>query len=100
MRDTHHLVGNLDIRVEGPTAHAEAYVHANHVIHQTNTLVQLTVGARYLMRFSQRQREWRISYQTEVLDWGRWIPIPEDWFEKNNEMTKGERGRTDLSYGF
>ena len=58
------------------------------------------VGARYLSRFAQRGGEWRIIYQTEVLDWGRWLPIVEQWFEQNREMPKGQRGRDDLSYRF
>ena len=100
MRDTQHLLGNIDISVEGVTARSESYVHAHHTIQQDGGLVQLIVGARYLSCFVQRNNEWRISYQTEVLDWGRWIPITEQWFEQNREMPKGQRGRDDLSYRF
>ena len=98
MRDTQHLVGNINVLVDGASAQAESYVHAHHVIEQDGGLIQLMVGACYLSRFAQRDGEWRIIYQTEVLDWGRWLPIVEQWFEQNREMPKGQRGRDDLSY--
>ncbi len=100
MRDTQHLLGNIAVQVEGNTAHAESYVHAYHVTKEDGALVQLIVGARYLSRFAYRQEEWRITYQTEVLDWGRRLPIAEQWFEQNREMPKGRRDRSDLSYQY
>ena len=100
MRDTQHLVGNVLCSVDGPHATAESYVHAHHVIVQGNDLVQLMVGARYLDRFECREGDWRIAYRTEVLDWGRWLPIPERWFESSAEMPKGLRTRADLSYRY
>jgi hypothetical protein len=100
MRDTQHLVGNVQAHVDGDRATAESYVHAHHVIAQGEDLVQLMVGARYLDRFERRAGEWRIAFRTEVIDWGRWLPVPERWFEQNNEMPKGRRDRDDLSYRY
>jgi hypothetical protein len=100
MRDTHHLVGNVQVDVHGERAAAESYVQAHHVIVQGEDLVQLLVGARYLDRFERRGGEWRIAFRTEVVDWGRWLPVPERWFEQNGEMPKGRRDRDDLSYRY
>lgn len=100
MRDTQHLVGNVQASVDGDRATAESYVHAHHVIAQGADLVQLMVGARYLDRLERRDGEWRIAFRTEVLDWGRWLPVPERWFEQNAEMPKGRRDRDDLSYRY
>jgi len=100
MRDTHHLVGNVLVSLEGARASAESYVQASHVLLQDGERVQLLVGARYLDRFELRGGEWRLSYRTEVLDWGRWLPVSERWFEENREMPKGLRSRADLSYRF
>jgi hypothetical protein len=100
MRDTQHLVGNVSASVDGDRATAESYVHAHHVIAQGDDLVQLMVGARYLDRFERRASEWRIAFRTEVIDWGRWLPVPERWFEQNAEMPKGVRGHDDLSYRY
>ena len=100
MRDTQHLVGNMSIEVDGALARAESYVHAHHAIVQGQDLVQWMVGARYLDRLECRDQEWRISYRTEVVDWGRWLPVPERWFESSHELPKGQRGRADLSYEF
>jgi hypothetical protein len=100
MRDTQHLVGNVQVQVDGDRAAAESYVHAHHVIVQGDDLVQLMVGARYLDRFERRGAEWRIAFRTEVIDWGRWLPVPERWFEQNSELPKGRRDRDDLSYRY
>lgn len=100
MRDTQHLVGNISIEVSGESASAESYVHAYHVISQGSELVQLQVGARYLDKLTCRGAEWRICFRTEVMDWGRWLPIPDRWFENSQDMPKGIRGLDDLSYRY
>lgn len=100
MRDTQHFVGNVLVKVDGAALAAEAYVHAHHVIVTPSGNVQLLVGARYLSRMQRREDEWRISFQTEVLDWGRWLPIEDTWYDDNNEMPKGSRALEDPSYRF
>ena len=98
MRDTQHLVGNVMIELDEITARSESYVQAHHTILQGDDTVQLLVGARYLDRFERRDACWRISYRTEVMDWGRWLPVPERWFESSSELPKGRRNLEDLSY--
>ena len=100
MRDTQHLVGNISIEVSGECASSESYVHAYHVLSQGSELVQLQVGARYLDKLTCRGVEWRISFRTEVMDWGRWLPIPDRWFENSQDMPKGIRGLDDLSFRY
>jgi hypothetical protein len=98
MRDTHHNVGNVIIRVAGASATAESYVLAHHVVPTAAGMQELSVGARYLDRFENRNGDWRIVFRTEVLDWGRMVPITERWFEDNTELPKGRRDRNDPSY--
>ncbi|HEY0746003.1 MAG TPA: nuclear transport factor 2 family protein [Steroidobacteraceae bacterium] len=98
MRDTQHLVGNILISVQTETASAESYVHAQHVIAQDSGLVQLIVGGRYLDRFERRASEWRLRFRTEIIDWGRQLPIHEGWFDSNDQLTKGLRSCSDESY--
>lgn len=100
MRDTQHLVGNVLVEIDGEEARAESYVHAHHVIVQGEERFQLMIGGRYLDRLTRRAGEWRISFRTELLDWGRWLPMPERWFEDNGELEKGQRDRADVSYRF
>ena len=100
MRDTQHLVGNVTVTIDGDRAASESYVHAQHVIEEAGDLKQLVVGGRYLDRFERRNGEWRISYRTEVIDWGRMVPIAERWFEHSNELPKGLRSAEDLSYRY
>lgn len=100
MRDTQHLVGNISIAVDGHVASAESYVHAHHVIVQGDERVQLMVGGRYLDRFTRREGEWRIAFRTELIDWGRWLPMRDRWYDDNDQLAKGQRSREDASYGF
>lgn len=101
MRDTQHLVGNLVFReASGDELGVESYVQAHHVIAEPKGNAQLLVGARYLSRLQRRDEDWRIVYQTELLDWGRWLPIADTWFDTNAEMPKGRRDTHDLSYRF
>jgi hypothetical protein len=101
IRETQHLVGNVMIDVVGDDrARAESYIHVRHVLVDGAGLVQLTVGVRYLDRFERRASSWKLSHRTEVMDWGRWFPMPERWFEAANELPKGLRSRNDLSYRF
>lgn len=99
MRDTQHLVGNIQIEVvDELTATAESYVYAHHTLQTEEGLIELVVGGRYLDTFKCREGTWRIVARTEVLDWGRRLRIEETWFEENRELPKGRRDRTDLSY--
>ena len=98
MRDTQHLVGNVMIEFDGGTARSESYVQAHHTVVRGEDTIQLLVGARYLDRFERRDACWRFSFRTEVMDWGRSLPVPERWFESSNELPKGRRNLEDLSY--
>jgi hypothetical protein len=100
MRDTQHVVGNVMIDVAGDSARVESYIQAHHVLVDGENLVQLMVGARYLDRFERRESAWKLSHRMEVMDWGRWLPMPERWFEAATELPKGLRRRNDLSHRF
>ncbi len=100
MRDTQHLVGNISIQIAAASASVESYVHAHHVMEKDGRLVHLIVGARYLDRFARRDGDWRLIYRTEVIDWGRSLQVEDRWFESNDQLPKGNRGRSDLSYGY
>lgn len=100
MRDTQHLVGNVTAEIDGERAASESYVQAQHVIEDATGLKQLLVGGRYLDRFERRAGEWRICARTEVIDWARHMPIPERWFEDNQELPKGLRDSADPSYQY
>ena len=78
----------------------ESRIHAHHVLFDGGNLVQLMVGARYLDRFERRASAWKISHRTEVMDWGRWLPMSGRWVEAANELPKGLRSRNDLSDRF
>lgn len=98
MRDTQHLIGNISIQIDGDQAYAESYVYAHHVLQKGADLEELIVGGRYLDRLARREGAWRIAFRTEVIDWGRYVPVTERWYEDNSELAKGRRGHQDPSY--
>ncbi len=100
MRDTQHNVGHILIDVSGDHARVESYVYAHHVVENEGELSELIVGARYFDRFEHRDGEWKIAFRTEVMDWGRMIPIAERWFEEYTVLPKGRRDPGDFSYRF
>jgi len=100
MRDTQHLIGNILITLSEDRARVESYVQANHTILEGSDLIQLVVGARYLDEFQSRDGVWKLSYRTEVMDWGRRLLVMEPWFEEARELPKGLRDNQDLSYRF
>lgn len=98
MAMTRHDIGNiLLLGHSADTASVEAYVQAWHRIETPDGTRELTVYGRYLTRIEKRA-DWRIAYHSELIDWGRDVAADPGWFDTNGEMTKGQRGRGDLSY--
>lgn len=92
-----HLVGNIQISVNGDEAVAESYELARHKSPYDGELRDLVLGMRTLDRFSRRNGEWRISERTKVMDWGRVISGGEGIYD-NTGLEKGQRDKSDASY--
>lgn len=92
LAETHHLMGNMIIEVQGKTATSETYCIAHHRTHPTaasNDAVvglnnipaayaareyELIIGLRYLDRLEERDGEWKILERRLVFDWSRQAP--------------------------
>jgi SnoaL-like domain len=95
---THHLVGNITVRINKDEAFAESYELARHKTPVNGKLCDLVLAMRTLDRLSRRDGEWRISERTKVMDWGRIINGDEGIYE-NSPLEKGLRDKSDASYG-
>jgi hypothetical protein len=90
LAETHHMMGNMIIEVQGRTATSETYCIAHHRSFPTpasndavvglNNIPQqqagreyeLFIGLRYLDRLEARNGEWRILERKLIFDWSRY----------------------------
>jgi SnoaL-like domain len=93
----HHLVGNINIKVDGDRAFAESYELARHKTPIDGELRDQVLAMRTLDRLSRRDGEWRIDERTKVVDWGRIISAGEAAYD-NSPLEKGRRDQSDASY--
>lgn len=92
-----HMVGNIQIRIDGDEAVAESYELARHKTPIRGEYCDLILAMRTLDRFARRNGEWRIIDRTKLIDWGRIISADESIYEMPG-LEKGRRDATDASY--
>jgi hypothetical protein len=93
---TQHLLGQVNLEVDGDTATGEVYFQAFHQ-HATDGFDRFICG-RYVDRYARRQGRWLMTHRTEVVDWTRTEPIADEYFTLRPHTVRGRRDRTDLSY--
>ena len=107
---THHLLGNIQVLLDGDDARAESYFHAYHRVaagtpaagfiadHTPGLDEDLILAGRYVDRLQQRDGVWKISHRIGILDWCRWEPASDRGFFAAAMKPYGSRGRTDSLY--
>ena len=107
---THHLLGNIQIQLNGDDACAESYFHAYHRVaantpaagfiadHTPGLDEDLILAGRYVDRLQQRGDVWKISHRIGILDWCRWEPASDRGFFSADMKPYGCRGRGDSLY--
>ena len=93
---TQHVLGQINLTVDGDTAVGEVYFQAFHQ-HATAGFDRFICG-RYIDRYRRTPEGWRMTHRTEVVDWTRTESSASEYFEKRPETVRGTRDRTDLSY--
>ena len=73
MRLTHHNIGNVICEIDGPSAQAETYCVALHIL-PGDPETEMVVGGRYLDTLVKSGGEWRISERFYIMDWNRQGP--------------------------
>lgn len=93
----HHMIGQMDIALEGDVAFGEIYFQAFHRLVQDGTDVDFIVIGRYVDRYERREGVWKIAHRSELNDacWTR--PAADDWFRSTPTALRGARGADDLS---
>lgn len=95
-RTTQHLLGQINLGIDGDAATGEVYFQAFHQ-HATEDFDRFICG-RYVDRYARRDGSWLITHRTEVVDWTRTESIADDYFIKRPQTVRGTRDATDLSY--
>ncbi len=94
----HHMIGQVQIEVEGTEAFGEVYYQAFHRIRdEDGTEHDLFVCGRYVDRYEQRDGVWKIAYRSELVDWVRDDPATDSWL-KDSGMLPGARKPDDPLY--
>lgn len=98
MDATHHLLGQIDLTVDGDTAHGECYFQAWHrAMDDDGGVRDVFISGRYVDDYACRDGEWRITARTLVTDWVKDDPGTLDFFVANPNAVRGGRGGADFS---
>ena len=94
----HHMIGQVNIKVDGDQAVGEVYFQAFHRVVQDGEEKDLFISGRYVDRYERRDGAWKISFRSEVNDWARMEP-DSDTYLAGSGCLIGERKPGDYSYG-
>lgn len=92
-----HFMTNEYVELRGDTAASETYIFALMRRQDGDTLSDVTISARYLDRFEQRNREWKIVHRLLVNDGVRVDPVLGD-DERMSQGQAGGRGAADPAH--
>lgn len=93
----HHMIGQVNIDLEGDIAFGEVYFQAFHRIVTNGEERDLFISGRYVDRYEKRDGEWKIAFRSEVNDWARNDPATDDYFTATPQSLRGGR-LDDASY--
>ena len=94
----HHMIGQVNIKVDGDQAVGEVYFQAFHKVVQDGEEKDLFISGRYVDRYERRDGIWKISFRSEVNDWARMKPDADTYLAGSGCLI-GERKPGDYSYG-
>lgn len=93
----HHMIGQVNIDLEGDVAFGEVYFQAFHRIVTEGEARDLVISGRYVDRYEKREGEWKFAFRSEVNDWSRNDPASDDYFSQTPKSLRGGREQ-DFSY--
>ena len=97
VKASHHMIGQVDITVEGDVAHGEIYFIAWHRIVEDGEEKDLFVAGRYIDRYEDRGQGWKIAKRRELVDWARTDPASDGFLKAQVDLVRGARGEQDFS---
>jgi len=93
-----HILGQMDITVDGDSAQGEIYFYAQHRHLKDGQPFDLIITGRYVDEYACRGGEWRILKRFEVIDWVRDDPATDgEFMTANRGLPLGQRHGKDFS---
>ena len=95
----HHMIGQVNVKVDGDEGVGEIYFQAFHKVIQEGEEKDLFICGRYVDRYERRAGVWKISFRSEVNDWSRTEADADLYLKGESGSLIGERKPGDHSYG-
>ena len=96
-KGSQHLIGQVQIRVDGDVADGEVYFMAWHRIVEDGADKDLIMGGRYVDRYACRNGVWKIVRRRELIDWARTDPAADGVLQQMTQLYPGGRYGADFS---
>ncbi|MFA7555621.1 MAG: nuclear transport factor 2 family protein [Spongiibacteraceae bacterium] len=93
LQSSHHMLGQMDIQIDGNSATGEVYFLAQHRIQQDQQPYDLFVAGRYIDSYQDRGDGWKIASRKELIDWVRSDPASDSFLLENPTLNIGQRGK-------
>jgi len=96
-KQSHHMICQLHIQVEGTSAQGEVYYLAQHRLVEAGVEKDLFVAGRYIDRYEDRGGGWKIAKRRELVDWVRTDPASDSFLKEQTALIPGARRGDDFS---
>ncbi|WP_164852685.1 nuclear transport factor 2 family protein [Novosphingobium umbonatum] len=90
-----HLLGQINIDLDGAQAYGEVYYFAWHRIMDGEAPTDLIIAGRYADRYEQRDGVWKIAHRSELIDWVRSDPASDHYLGRITGALLGGHGEAD-----
>lgn len=87
-----HLIGQVDIHLDGKRARGEVYFFAQHRVTENGAKFDLLVAGRYHDQYEDRGQGWKIASRKEVVDWARTDPAADAFLKEQPALHLAARG--------
>lgn len=102
IRESHHMIGNVLVTLEGDVALVESYCQAHFRLDKPTGREDVFMGSRYLDRMERRPGGpagvWKIMHRKQVIDWVRTEAVSDIFYHQNPDALWSYRTKTDPSY--
>jgi len=87
-----HLIGQVDIKLDGKRAQGEVYFIAHHRTTENGEKLDLFVAGRYHDEYENRGDGWKIFRRKEIVDWARTDPAADSFLKEQTALHLASRG--------
>ncbi|MET0546465.1 MAG: nuclear transport factor 2 family protein [Caulobacterales bacterium] len=94
---THHMIGQVQLTIDGDRASGEVYFIAYHRIPLNGADKDMIFGGRYVDEYACRNGDWRIAKRREIADWTRTIDPADDFLKLEPAYHRPGRRGADFS---